>query len=331
MELTQRLTHGMLEDRDFLIRRDTALTAYRQEHPQRAARLTACLAALTRAGFAEDARNIAYIACTAPEPARAAFFGALGRFSVSGMRTGNGLFIASLLDKVFLPAGAAALAEDGRGPYTTFFHECGHAVDFNTTHGPQHLLDITPGAAFSCGYRRGGQTLQDCIRQDVEDHLARTAAQFAPGDAAGAALLVKSVRRGGSEATLRAAVSSEVRADALAAARRALLEHYTHAVCAGPVNEAASDIFGGMTNNNVRGAGYYHGVDGKLYQFWRRWYWFLPSGIETGAQSRELFAEYFSYCMTRNTPAQASVRANFPRAALMLDALLAEMARRARG
>ena len=310
---------------EFCAVRDAALARWAKQEPRALAQLQAAIAVLRRSDREDDAKNIAYIAFTAPEPCRAVFFGALRRFSVSALPSKNGLFIASLLDKVFLPRGDAALAQDARGPYTTFFHECGHAVDFNTTRGPEHFLDITPGAAYSRRFRKNGVGLQQCIREDVAASLAATAASLLPGDAAGACLVAQSVRRGGTEAQLCRAGASPQRAAALCEARQALLEHY-RAALAGPVHEAASDLFGGMTNNVVRGAGYYHNTAVAPLYFWQRWYWFLPLGVETGAQSRELFAEYFSYCMTRNAPAQQSVRQNLPRSFALLGALLEEMA-----
>jgi len=50
-------------------------------------------------------------------------------------------------------------------------------------------------------------------------------------------------------------------------------------------------------------------------------YWYDKSGKQTYAQSRELWAEYFSYCMTGNEEALESLREHFPEASKVLDSI----------
>ncbi len=56
-------------------------------------------------------------------------------------------------------------------------------------------------------------------------------------------------------------------------------------------------------------------------------YWYNSKGEATFAQSRELVAEYFSYHMTGNTAALASLKDHFPQAVQVLDQMFAEMAK----
>jgi hypothetical protein len=54
-------------------------------------------------------------------------------------------------------------------------------------------------------------------------------------------------------------------------------------------------------------------------------YWYDARGNATGAQSKELFAEYFSYYMTGNEDAIESMRKHFPQASIVLDEMIDEM------
>ena len=322
-ETPVRLTRALLNDSAFCARRDAVVRAWALACPAQAKAMDACLRALEQRSLWEDAANLRYLACTAPDACYAALFGTLRFFRVSALRVRGARYLASVLQRIYLP-GESALSADGRGPYTTFFHECAHAIDYNFGRGPVHFLDALPQAAYTNRFRWQGHNLQFWLRRDVSAHLLRTARRFTGGDAAQAALLCKSLLRGGSEKTLREALMPFDKREALLALREKLLAHYRSVICQGAVNEAASDIFGGVTDNRVTGASFNHGAGAKWYTV-NHWYWYLPFGIETQAQSRELFAEYFSYCITRNDAAVRSVRRNFPSAARCMDALLESM------
>jgi hypothetical protein len=102
------------------------------------------------------------------------------------------------------------------------------------------------------------------------------------------------------------------------------------------VNEATSDIYGGVTNLTID-YGYGHRPDKdsgekktdesyqKKIEEYR--YWYDAKGNATGAQSKELFAEYFSYYMTGNDGAIESMREHFPQASIVLDEMLDEMSK----
>ena len=79
-------------------------------------------------------------------------------------------------------------------------------------------------------------------------------------------------------------------------------------------NEAASDVYGGMTNNFIYG--YYTHPEGDGY-------WYDENGQATNYQALELWAEYYSACATGDEAALRSIEERFPEAKQFLD----EMAR----
>ena len=106
--------------------------------------------------------------------------------------------------------------------------------------------------------------------------------------------------------------------DTLSQTEKKLLEniqqHYREDM-AGAENEACSDVYGGVTNNIIRGD---YGHNGEYY-------WYDRNGNATRAQSRELWAEYYSYCMTGNEEAMENLREHFPNAAKFLDEMAESM------
>ena len=103
--------------------------------------------------------------------------------------------------------------------------------------------------------------------------------------------------------------------------RNSVVRHYDSDL-AGERNEAACDVYGGVTNLEIGKNGYGHrpnAAKGETIEDYT--YWYDKSGKQTYAQSRELWAEYFSYCMTGNEEALESLREHFPEASKVLDSI----------
>lgn len=282
-----------------------------------------CLQSLENAGHTEDVANIKYIAYNAPQPYKNVFFGALAHFRLSGLHSKGAVYYASVFNRVLL-SGEQSLAQDARGPYTTFFHESAHAVDYTVTGGFAHALCFVPGVSYTAKYRHNGRTLQELIHQDVNEQLYAVA-RAETANLADASIIYRSLRYGEAASHAWQALQGADK-KRLGDARIKVIEHFRDQICDGAENEAASDIIGGVTNNRVTGKSYHHPVDGKWYHPRGRYYWYLPFGIETHAVGRELFAEYFSYAMTRNEASLQSTKKNFPRATAAMDVLLEQLA-----
>ena len=78
-----------------------------------------------------------------------------------------------------------------------------------------------------------------------------------------------------------------------------------------------------MTNLKIGQNGYGHRpAEGDINNFH---YWYDKNGNATGSQAKELWAEYFSYCMTGDEEALDSLREHFPAACKVLDAIAEKM------
>ena len=92
------------------------------------------------------------------------------------------------------------------------------------------------------------------------------------------------------------------------------VQDYYKQELAGAVNEAASDVYGGVTCNIISGS----------YGHWSDDYWY-KNGEATYAQSRELWAEYYSYCSTGNEASMESLTEKFPNAKKFMDEMAGAM------
>ena len=104
----------------------------------------------------------------------------------------------------------------------------------------------------------------------------------------------------------------------LSATEKALLQaiqNYDKTDLNGAVNEAPSDVYGGVTSNIIVGS----------FGHWDDSYWYDKHGKPTNAQCRELWAEYFSYCMTGNAASMGTLRKHFPKSSAFLDEMIASM------
>ncbi len=184
-----------------------------------------------------------------------------------------------------------------RGPYTIFFHESGHAIDYN-------LRD--DGTYYSMTYRNGeGKSLQDVIYEDVSRDVERTIRNYVADE--------ECVKR--LHSCIMGADKDKI--GKLSRSEQQLLKnvqnHYKK-ILRGAVQEAASDVYGGVTDNIISGS----------YGHWGETYWYR-NGKPTYAQSRELWAEYYSYCITGNKKAQEALAERFPDAKVFLDEMAEAM------
>ena len=83
---------------------------------------------------------------------------------------------------------------------------------------------------------------------------------------------------------------------------------------AGQENEAASDVYGGVTNNALLGT---YGHRDKNY-------WYIL-GISTNSQTSELWAEFFAAQMTQDEVALESIKKHFPNAYDAMEAMARDM------
>lgn len=197
-----------------------------------------------------------------------------------------------------------------RGPYVTFFHESGHAIDYNYNND---------GNYYSMTYRNAeGKSLQDVIYEDVKNNIQESVSNYVSDEATNKRIVdylmgARTIPEDSLTNTERAIVS-QIQSDYITKLNTA-------------VNEAPSDVFGGVTNNLIIGD-YGHRPDeseGETYDTYD--YWYDTSGNATYAQSRELWAEYYSYCATGDIDNLEALSKYFPKSKAFLDEMSESMQR----
>jgi hypothetical protein len=278
-----------------------------------------------------DKNSIKYIAYTAAEPYRSVYLEYVGSYEIgalAGVRAFGKKYTDTYYNKVsnkmFFPDVSKAFSKDKRGAYTTWFHESGHATDCNAYTGMQFFC-----LNFTTYNEEMGKTvtLQDAIYYDVYNNIEDKIRTRVKDDLSVNRIL-NTFKVGGNISDLSA---KEIYA------RNAVINFYYKGGkddLTGTVNEAAADIYGGVTNL-VIDVGYGHRptldegekMTDESYQkkIEKYRYWYDARGNATGAQSKELFAEYFSYYMTGNEDAIESMRKHFPQASIVLDEMIDEM------
>lgn len=261
---------------------------------------------------AGDILNIKYLAYTAEEPYRSLYLEKLDAYRISDLygeeeKKSDTFYEAGRHITLKYPD---SFLQDARGAYTSFFHETGHGTDY-------YMVSF-----FSRGYQyedpETGEkhSLYELIEADVYENVREHIRECAPYlSEEKVEIILTSIQYGGSEEDLN---------DEMKAIRSAVLQQYNTEL-AGPAMSAVCDVYGGITNQNIKSdQGYGHGPEeGKPFL-----YWYDIFGQPTNRQSSELWAEYFSFHMTGNEEALAQIRAYYPRASEAMDAMTEEMARR---
>lgn len=265
----------------------------------------------------QEKKDIKFLIYTAPEPYRTIYLEHLDKYDVVVFQKGSkdsdgceGSCYSSSSGKIYLKDSDDTFGRNPRGPYNTFFHESAHAMD-----------DYEKKSDFlSRNYTYNGKSLQDCIEDDarnyVSDIIDREYPNMPPKQKQ---QLLKSLNLtedadfdyGGDTAGLDPAVK-EYRNNIVS-----IMENDLY----GETNEAASDVYGGVTNNAVNGSyGHRKDANDKTYTYW------YNGDKPTKKQASELWAEFYAAQMTHDTESLASIKAHFPEAYKAMEAMAKDMA-----
>lgn len=260
----------------------------------------------------EEKRDIKFLIYRAPEPYKSIYLQHIKDYKVdlytpSGERSGS--YYSPNENRIYLTDDNETLTGNPRGPYNTFFHESGHAIDdFEKTAG-----DITGKFEYN------GKSLNECITEDVRNYVDNHIDNNYPEltekqkDEIMRSLNLTDDATYGYE-------GNETGLDKKLQAYRNEIVDYMSEDLRGEVNEAASDVYGGVTNNAIVGS-YGHRSDSNdsTYTYW------YTNGNPTGAQESELWAEFFAAKMTNDQKALESIREHFPNAYKAMEAMAIEM------
>ena len=251
-----------------------------------------------------DRNNIMYIAYTADEPYRSLFFESLGTYTIGRTdladksyftRTGN--------KKDGTPANSINFgASDAfyhcpKGAYTTFFHECGHAIDYN----------IDGDTYFSNVYKDGSN--YDIIAGDVYTYIETEIENYIStmnlSETCSVGNIIESIKNGGNierlsedEEELYEILQDDMHKKLNTISIENRYENSSGIWLGTQYMAGISDVYGGVTNNIIVGERGHWDKEEKGSHKGEYTYWYDPeTGERTGNQEKELWAHYFSFEM----------------------------------
>lgn len=265
-----------------------------------------------------EIRDIKYLIYNAPEPYRSIYIEHIDDFQVVVFDVGDkdgdkneGSLFNSLNNKIYLIDSDETFFDNPRGPYNTFFHESGHAIDdFEKAFG-----------AKSTHYTYNGKSLNDWVADDVRNHMSEYIDDTYPHltDSQKQAIM-RSLNLTDDAAYT---YGGDENLDQVLKQYRGEIVRHMNSELAGEENEAASDVYGGITNNAIIGS-YGHRKElnekGSDYQYW------YSGRKPTNNQTSELWAEFFAAKMTHDEDALVSIKEHFPNAYDAMEKMAQEMA-----
>lgn len=267
---------------------------------------------------ASEIRDIKFLIYNAPEPYRSIYIEHIDDFQVVVFDIGDkdgdkneGSLFDSFNNKIYLIDSDETFFNNARGPYNTFFHESGHAIDdFEKAFG-----------AKSTHYTYNGKSLNDWVADDVRNHMSGYIDDTYPHltDSQKQAIM-RSLNL--TDDAAYAYGGDEDLDKVLKQYRREIVSHMSFEL-AGEENEAASDVYGGITNNAIIGS--YGHTKEPNEKGWHFTYWYL-FGKPTNNQTSELWAEFFAAKMTHDEDALVSIKEHFPNAYDAMEKMAQEMA-----
>lgn len=256
----------------------------------------------------EDIKNIKFLIYSAPEPYKTAYLQNIWKFKIAnGDNDINAFYSSSLLFGLYGRSVEYdypdSFADDPRGPYTTFFHECGHGIDDLGDQSTPWGYDTQTFKVYSD--EMGKEiTVKEAIKYDVyynekNPHSVTSMASSIidrGGTEAGGDIdaVIKAFQNGNPE---NLSDKNRELYDAI------LVEQTLYHNNRGAEMESVSDVYGGVSNNALSN-GYYHRND----------YW-----VDDQNPGRELWAEYFSYNMARDDKALENLKEYFPESYKVLE------------
>ena len=278
--------------------KDEVIRKYEEKDAELAEKLDDLLEKLSD----EDVREIKYLIYTSEEPYRSIYLNELESYTIgniSGDDTGyfTDFFNTINVDMIMEPSNP-------RGPYTTFFHESGHAIDYNFKND---------GKYYSRTYRNSdGLSLQEAIFNDVRSEVTKRVNKEKSLTPDQQQHIIDYIMGGNPRKVTKLSAEEQE-------ALNRVVSYYKYAF-QGPEYEAVCDVYGGATNLIIDSYGYGHRPPNSS-----KYYWYDIFGNPTEAQSTELWAEYYSYNMANDEQALEYLREYFPTASELLDEMAASM------
>ena len=260
----------------------------------------------------DDIRNIKYLLYTASEPYRSLYLRYLSDFSIGNDGLSSGAYY-SPSSKTVNYEYPNSFANDPRGPYTTFFHECGHGID-----DVANLTNV--GGSDTENFRVYSQNMgrEVSIREAILFDVYRNTNN--PHSMVSIANNIIASGKAGSKGNVENVLNAIQSGDSSGLNKndmvlfKAVINEHARSTNNGNVKfESVTDVYGGVSGNLLRAKGYGHDTS----------YW-----TNNTMAAKELWAEYFSYNMANDAEALNNLRQYYPEAAKVLDQYAKELSGR---
>ena len=274
-----------------------------------------------------DRKNIMYIAYTADEPFRSLYLETLGMYTLGDVTADKSLYSPKENQNPYRKPNTVnlnpddALYYDVKGPYNTFFHECGHAIDYqlgdNDYYSRQYMegsnYDIISGDVYK---HIGDEVIVCCDKyfkdlSDKEIEDARTRIISCIKNNEDISLLTDTEKKiyARFEYDFEEELNEKGRCEA---------ETHSGEQIKALIRAGISDVYCGVTNNVIAGTRGHWGRDekdldgdGNKKEF-TYWYDIEPPYEPTGMQEIEMWAHYFSFGITGNNEAMNDMQIYLP-------------------
>lgn len=252
----------------------------------------------------DDIRNIKYLAYNAEEPFRTIFLKSVSKYSIGDGNLNGGAYYRPWAHTVNYTY-SGSFENDPRGGYTTFFHECGHAID-DLSNASKWLGADTENFKIYSTEMGKKVTLREAIEYDVYYNEKNPHSMTSIANE----IKERKISGTGSHGDVNKVIDAFKSGNTSKLSNEDLLLYRSvknqHIRTTGRDEkyEAVTDVYGGMSHNELRNNGYGH--DEK---YWDR---------KTNAAS-ELWAEYFSYAMSGNTESMENLMEYFPETAKAME------------
>ncbi|MCL2253814.1 MAG: hypothetical protein FWC09_05150 [Lachnospiraceae bacterium] len=246
-----------------------------------------------------DILNIKFIAYKSPERYQYVMFKYLPDISIGSIShtdtqhyspTNREIFV-NLNQTIIPPATRLYGLAEGRGAYFTFFHELGHGID--------HAMVGFNGNASIPLYAVIENDVYDNMRAEIEKHFPSTRTPQQENEINS---ILESLKRNG--APLANPILNRIRIQ--------VEREFEKVKLAGDDNALASDVYGGITDNTIKGD----------WGHTKANYWYDTTGNATGAQNREFFAEFFAINITGYEAPAISAAELFPTATVEMENII---------
>jgi hypothetical protein len=267
---------------------------YEKNNPEHAKIMNEFLkSVIDDATYPDDVRNIKYLSYFASDPFKKILFNYLPEVNIKTFKETGVQHYSPGAKSISISLNPNKASKLPTGPYNTFFHELGHAMD--------HLMKI------DTIFDRESYGLQKQLRNDINkiliDEINAVSLNISSTEINE---IVESFNTGGTPLTPGSKLET---------IRNNIIQSL-NAKLKNDENCVASDVYGGFTKNELQGD-YGHGINDMNGNPTN--YWTDVNGNETGAQSSEWFAGYFSASITNYPNNLSSISGFFPETKKSID------------